>query len=127
MAWRRHRRSKASTERNEANPDAVYDPDMFRREILPRLGTVPLAEIIVAAGFSKASASDYWRGKRRGRVPAANTDGYSSYLGRTMGVPRRRISKVLRDWPTARGIPKNLVKRRLLSALSSDYSRGRMT
>jgi len=58
-----------------------------------------------------------FRDIQRGRVPAVNTDGYSSYLGRTMGVPRRRISKVLRDWATAPGIPKNLVKRRLLSAL----------
>jgi hypothetical protein len=68
-----------------------------------------------------------FRDIERGRVPAVNTDGYSSYLGRTMGVPRRRVSKLIRDWTTAPSIPKNLVKRRLLSALSSDDSRGRMT
>jgi len=33
-------------------------------EILSTLGAVPLAEIIAAAGCSKASASDYQRGKR---------------------------------------------------------------
>lgn|GEM_PF-6649388 len=36
----------------------VYDPELFRREI-PRLGTVPLTEIMQAAGRSKASASDF--------------------------------------------------------------------
>ena len=41
----------------------VYDPELFRRDILPRLGTVPLAEIVAAAGCSQASASDYRRGK----------------------------------------------------------------
>ena len=39
-------------------------PELFRREILPRLETVPLAEIMEAAGCCKASASDYRRGKR---------------------------------------------------------------
>jgi transcriptional regulator with XRE-family HTH domain len=47
---------------------AVYDPELFRREILPRLGTVSLAEIMAAAGCSKASASDYRRGKRTPHV-----------------------------------------------------------
>jgi transcriptional regulator with XRE-family HTH domain len=46
----------------------VYDPELFRQEILPRLRTVPLAEIIEAAGCSKASASDYRRGKRTPHV-----------------------------------------------------------
>jgi hypothetical protein len=46
----------------------MHDPEWFRREILPRLGTVPLAEIMEAAGCSKASASDYRRGKRTPHV-----------------------------------------------------------
>jgi hypothetical protein len=46
----------------------VYDPELFRREILPRLRTVPLAEIMAAAACSKASASDYRRGKRTPHV-----------------------------------------------------------
>ena len=50
------------------NPDAGYDPELFRREILPRLRTVPLAEIMEAAGCCKASASDYRRGKRTPHV-----------------------------------------------------------
>ena len=50
------------------NPDAVYDPELIQRDILPRLGTVPLAEIMAAAGCCKASASDYRRGKRTPHV-----------------------------------------------------------
>ena len=55
---------------DKVNPDAVYDLELFRREILPRLGIVPLAEIMEAAGCSKASASDYRRGKRTPHVSA---------------------------------------------------------
>ena len=54
-------RKRALTEWNKVSPDRAYDPDLFRREILPRLGTVPLAEIMDAAGCCKASASDYRR------------------------------------------------------------------
>ena len=57
-------RKRALTEWDRANPDTVYDPELFRREILPGLRTVPLTEIMEAAGCSKASASDYRRGKR---------------------------------------------------------------
>ena len=42
---------------------AVYDPELFRREILPRISTVKLSEIAEAAGCSKAYASDIRRGK----------------------------------------------------------------
>jgi hypothetical protein len=41
----------------------VYDSELFRREILPRLATVKLMDIAEAAGCSKASASDIRRGK----------------------------------------------------------------
>jgi hypothetical protein len=61
-------RKRALTEWDKVNPDTVYDPELFRREILPKLGTVPLAEIMAAAGCSKASASDYRRGKRTPHV-----------------------------------------------------------
>jgi CRISPR-associated endonuclease Cas1 len=61
-------RKRALTEWDKANLDMVYDPELFRREILPRLGTVPLAEIMEAAGCCKASASDYRRGKRTPHV-----------------------------------------------------------
>jgi hypothetical protein len=54
--------------RDRANPGTVYDTELFRREILPRLGTVPLTEIAGAAGYSKASASDIRRGKRTPHV-----------------------------------------------------------
>jgi CRISPR-associated endonuclease Cas1 len=61
-------RKRALTEWDRANTGTVYDPELFRREILPRLGTVPLAEIMEAAGCCKASASDYRRGKRTPHV-----------------------------------------------------------
>ena len=57
-------RKRALTEWDKVNSETVYDPQLFRREILPRLRTVPLSEIMEAAGCSKASASDYRRGKR---------------------------------------------------------------
>jgi hypothetical protein len=56
-------RKRALSEWDKANPDAVYDPELFRREILPRLAPVKLAEIAQAAGCSKAYASDIRRGK----------------------------------------------------------------
>ena len=45
---------------------ARYDRELFRQEILPRLATVKLSEIVEAAGCSKAYAS----GIRRGLVDA---------------------------------------------------------
>jgi CRISPR-associated endonuclease Cas1 len=56
-------RKRALAEWDKANPGAVYDPEMFRREILPRLATVKLMDIAEAVGCSKASASDIRRGK----------------------------------------------------------------
>jgi hypothetical protein len=56
-------RKRALSEWDKANPGAVYDPELFRREILPRLAGVKLSEIAEAAGCSKASASDIRRGK----------------------------------------------------------------
>ena len=56
-------RRRALSEWDKANPDVLYDPELFRREILPRLATVKLSEIVEAAGCSKASASDIRRGK----------------------------------------------------------------
>jgi hypothetical protein len=76
-------RKRALTEWDKVNPDAVYDPERFRREILPKLGTVPLAEIMEAAGCSKASASDYRRGKR---VPHVSTwRGLAELVGNRLG------------------------------------------
>jgi CRISPR-associated endonuclease Cas1 len=56
-------RKRALAEWDKANPDAIYDPELFRREILPRLANVKLSEIVEAAGCCKASASDIRRGK----------------------------------------------------------------
>ena len=58
-------RKQALTEWDKANPDTVYDTELFRRGILPRLSTVPLSEIMEAAGRSKASASDISAGSGR--------------------------------------------------------------
>jgi CRISPR-associated endonuclease Cas1 len=56
-------RKRALSDWDKANPGAVYDPELFRREILPRLTKVKLAEIAEATGCSKAYASDIRRGK----------------------------------------------------------------
>jgi hypothetical protein len=55
---------------DKANPGATYDPELYRREILPKLAGVKLAEIVEAIGCSKASASDIRRGKRTPHVSA---------------------------------------------------------
>ncbi len=61
-------RKRALAEWEKANPGVRYDSELFRREILPRLAKVKLAEIMEATGCSKASASDYRRGKRTPHV-----------------------------------------------------------
>jgi len=57
-------RKRALIEWEQANPGVTYDPEIFRREILPRLAAIPLKGIVEAIGCSKASASDIRRGKR---------------------------------------------------------------
>jgi CRISPR-associated endonuclease Cas1 len=56
-------RKRAFAEWDKANPGTAYDPELFRREILPRLVGVKLSAIVEAAGCSKAYASDIRRGK----------------------------------------------------------------
>jgi CRISPR-associated endonuclease Cas1 len=56
-------RKRALREWDEANPGVEYDPDYFRREILPRLSAVKLADIMAAAGISKGYASQVRAGK----------------------------------------------------------------
>jgi rubrerythrin len=56
-------RKRALSDWDKANPDVVYDPELFRREILPRLADVKLMDIAKAASCCKASASDIRRGK----------------------------------------------------------------
>jgi hypothetical protein len=46
-------RKRALSEWDKKNPGTVYDPELFRRDILPRLGTAPLSEIMEAAGCSR--------------------------------------------------------------------------
>jgi len=56
-------RKRALSEWDKANPDVVYDPELFRRDILPRLAGVKLSEIVKATGMSKAFASQVRMGK----------------------------------------------------------------
>ncbi|MGD0343619.1 MAG: CRISPR-associated endonuclease Cas1 [Acidimicrobiales bacterium] len=56
-------RKRVLAEWERSNPGTVYDREIFRRDILPGLATIPLAEIARAAGCSKAYASDIRRGK----------------------------------------------------------------
>ena len=51
-------------------PTWPTDPELFRRDILPKLGSVRLSEIAEAAGCSKAYASDISRGKWTPHVSA---------------------------------------------------------
>jgi CRISPR-associated endonuclease Cas1 len=66
---RRHRgaaiaaRKRALRDWEAANPDSNYDPEMFRREILPGLAEVRLADIMEAAGISKSYASQVRSGE----------------------------------------------------------------
>ncbi len=56
-------RKRVLSEWEKANLGTVHDPELFLREILPRLATVKLSEIVGATGMSKASASDVRCGK----------------------------------------------------------------
>jgi hypothetical protein len=56
-------RKRALREWDEANPGVAYDPEYFRREVLPRLGRVKIAGIMEAAGISKGYASNVRAGK----------------------------------------------------------------
>jgi len=56
-------RKRALREWEDAHPGVVYDPEYFRREVLPRLGQVKLADIAEAANCSKAYASEVRSGK----------------------------------------------------------------
>ena len=59
---------RSLAEWEQANPGTMHDLEWFRRDVLPRPARVKLAEIARAAGCSKASASDYRRGKRTPHV-----------------------------------------------------------
>jgi hypothetical protein len=65
-----HRSQAGTVGVGQKNPGTVYDPELFRRKILARLGTAPLSEIMETAGCSETSASDYRPGKRRPHVSA---------------------------------------------------------
>lgn len=51
--------SRRWPEWEQVNPGLGYDPDLFRREILPGLAAVKLAEIMEAAGVSKGVGLDH--------------------------------------------------------------------
>jgi CRISPR-associated endonuclease Cas1 len=71
-------RKRGLREWDEANPGQAFDPDYFGREILPKLATVKLADIMEAAGVSKSYASTI----RSGRfTPHVSTWGVLAELG----------------------------------------------
>lgn len=72
-------RRRAQQEWEGSNPGIAYDPDLFRREILPGLQRVKLAEIVAATGISKAYASDVRRGRY---VPHMSTWAALADIGR---------------------------------------------
>ena len=47
----------------DENPGVLYDPELFAREILPKLASVKLREIVEATGLSKGYASTVRSGK----------------------------------------------------------------
>ena len=56
-------RKKAQRKWGDTHPVESGDPEYFRREILPGLAKVTLAEIMAATGISKAFASQVRAGK----------------------------------------------------------------
>jgi len=61
-------RKRALREWEASHPNIEFDPEMFRREILPGLGGVKLAEIVEAIGCSKGYASVIRAGKQTPHV-----------------------------------------------------------
>jgi hypothetical protein len=56
-------RKRALSAWSEAHGDEPYDPEMFRRDILPKLQGVKLSAIVEATGLSKGYASTVRAGK----------------------------------------------------------------
>ena len=63
-------RCRIAVEWDAAHGDEPYDPDRFRREILPGLAGVKLVDIMAATGWSKSFAS---RVRAGGSVPHVST------------------------------------------------------
>lgn len=82
----------------------MYDPELFRRDILPRLASVKLMDIAEAADCSKADASDIRRGKWTPHVPT--WEALAQLVGGRLPTEpleqaeptRRRIRQVPRHW-----------------------------
>jgi len=55
-------RKRALREWEQAHPGAAYDPELFARDIMPRLRTVKLSKIMEATGACKATASSWCNG-----------------------------------------------------------------
>jgi len=65
----------------------VYDPELFRRDVWPKLAGVPLKAIVEAIGCSNASASDIRRGKRMPHVRRGRR--WENWPGSTTQAPPR--------------------------------------
>ncbi len=71
-------RKRALSEWDKANPGTAYDPELFRREILPWLGTAPLSEIMEAAACFGVEGA--WRvGWHQPLQTPLSTNGASSH------------------------------------------------
>jgi hypothetical protein len=85
-------RKRALSEWDRANPGAIYDPELFARDIPPRLATVKLSAIVDATGMSKAFASQVRAGKFTPHVStwAALAELVGVDLGDVTALQRRR-------------------------------------
>ena len=61
-------RKKAIRSWEQANIGASYDPELFQREILPRLATIKLSAMVEATGMSKSFASQVRSGEHMPHV-----------------------------------------------------------
>ena len=77
-------RKRALVEWEQANPDVAYDPDLFRREILPGLKGVKLSAIVEATGISKGYASNVRSGKYTPHVSTWRA--LAELLGNKVGI-----------------------------------------
>jgi CRISPR-associated endonuclease Cas1 len=66
-------RKRTLREWEESNPNVDYDPELFGREILPRLAEIKLAQIVEAIGCSKGYASVIRSGKQTPHVSTWET------------------------------------------------------
>ena len=80
---------------DRVNAGVTYDPELFRREILPRLAGVKLSEIVEAIGCSKAWLPRSGGESGRPRVDVTGALAGSASTGDEFTAPRCLRAKVL--------------------------------